>query len=109
MSQNNVNNNEGIRRPGETRGPKLAYIPNYTSQQIKEIAGDDHKLYLRIQAQVRYRYNPKSKSNQRKASDAYIKRVKVYKPFNMEAIKKRIRPILERKLRIDKILYQFGL
>jgi hypothetical protein len=115
MNQDNNNMTLGIRQAGETRGKKLVYVPNYTNEEIRQIANGDKKLYHKIRAQVRYRYSSVTKNCQRKASDRYIlKRKREILDKNKRKLKfaelqQILVPTIEKQIKLNSILRKLGI
>lgn len=98
-----------MRKPGSGRKFKEDDLPNYSIQELHEKFGHDIKLYKRMYARVRYKYNRQHVEGHAKSVNKYLAKkraslIDLRRKQLFENAQKNLLPLIKRKIRIDSFL-----
>jgi hypothetical protein len=98
-----------MRKPGSGRKFKEDDLPNYSIQELREKFGHDIKLYKRMYARVRYKYNSQHVEGHAKSVNKYLAKkraliVDLRRKQQFQHIQRILLPLIKRKIRLDSFL-----
>lgn len=98
-----------MRKPGSGRKFRDDDLPNYTLEELRDKFGHDIKLYRRMYARVRYKYNKKHYQGHAISVNKYLAKKRALqidirrKQLFLNA-QKTLLPLINRKIRLDSFL-----
>jgi hypothetical protein len=98
-----------MRKPGSGRKFRDDDLPNYTLDELREKFGHDIKLYKRMYARVRYRYNKEHFQGHAISVSKYLAKkralqIDIRRKQLFENAQKNLLPLIKRKIKLDSFL-----